>query len=134
MQHAASGSSSFEHGLERALVFANQLKDLDDRFHHMYPHVSVQFDDLKALPRSYLAPEPFTREWSVLIQGCADAIDDDARVEEKREANPPRWKPNQRQISPRPSPSSRANAALQVFLQNLLPHQRYVTMPKRLPQ
>jgi hypothetical protein len=60
-QHAASGSSSFQHGLERALVFAKKLMDLDDRFHHMYPHVSVQFDGLKALPRSYLAPAVHTR-------------------------------------------------------------------------
>jgi SAM-dependent methyltransferase len=63
-QHAASGSMSSENGLEQALAFADKLKDLDARFYRMYPHVSAQFDRLKALPRSYLAHELFTREWS----------------------------------------------------------------------
>jgi cation diffusion facilitator CzcD-associated flavoprotein CzcO len=49
---------------EQALAFADKLKDLDAQFYHMYPQVSAQFDRLKALPRSYLADELFTREWT----------------------------------------------------------------------
>jgi hypothetical protein len=42
--------------------------------------------------------------------------------------------PNQRRIVSRSSVTSRRYASLHVLLQNLLPHQRCVTMPKRPPQ
>jgi ubiquinone/menaquinone biosynthesis C-methylase UbiE len=62
-QHAVSRSMSSENALEQALAFADKLKDLGARFYRMYPHISVQWDRLKKLPRSYLAHELLTRDW-----------------------------------------------------------------------
>jgi hypothetical protein len=63
VQHAASSGASSEVASERALAFADKLKELDARFYRMYPHVSAQIDRLRKLPRSYLAHELLTRNW-----------------------------------------------------------------------
>jgi SAM-dependent methyltransferase len=63
VQHAASSGASSEIASERALAFADRLKELDARFYRMYPHVSAQIDRLRKLPRSYLAHELLTRNW-----------------------------------------------------------------------
>jgi SAM-dependent methyltransferase len=62
-QYASSGHTSSETGLARALAFADELKELGAQFYRAYPHVSVQMDRLKKLPRSYLAHELLTRDW-----------------------------------------------------------------------
>jgi SAM-dependent methyltransferase len=62
-QYVSSGHTSSEAGLARALGFADKLKDLGAQFYRVYPHVSVQLDRLRQLPRSYLAHELLTRDW-----------------------------------------------------------------------
>jgi hypothetical protein len=64
-----------------------------------------------------------------VLQGTAWACGGDKFERSHREA-----KPYQRRILSRSSASSRRYACLHVLLQNLLPHQRCVTMPKRPPQ
>ncbi len=62
-QHAALAGTSSENALEQALAFADKLKDVGARFYRVYPHVSLQLDRLKKLPRAYLAHELLTRDW-----------------------------------------------------------------------
>jgi SAM-dependent methyltransferase len=68
-QYASSGHASSDIGLSRALAFADQLKELGAQFYRVYPHVSVQMDRLRKLPRSYLAHELLTRDWEAFSFG-----------------------------------------------------------------
>jgi hypothetical protein len=79
-QHASSGVASSEAALAQALALADKLKELGANFHRMYPYVSVQWERLKKLPRSYLAHELLTRDWQAFSFSDVAAELSDAKL------------------------------------------------------
>jgi hypothetical protein len=86
------------------------------------------------LASSVLVQYPFVARSVLAVHKVTSRLRDEERRSPFLGAHGSYDRPYRRRILSRPSASSRRYAPLHVLLQNLLPHQRCVTMPKRPPQ
>jgi SAM-dependent methyltransferase len=62
-------------GIERAVVYAEALRQAEARYFKVFPHAETQWERLKTTPRAYLAHELLTRDWEAFCFGeVAEAL------------------------------------------------------------